>query len=277
MIVRSVPLLQSVTDEDIARLMPRTTAEQRVTAFNTLLSSSRIQLVGNDYDNPRYRALAAEEAAKVKGLGVEDLLVYQVISQAGNTGIWTRDMRQRTNLPQGKINKTLKVLEERNLVKAVKSVQNASRKVYMLAILQPAKEITGGPWYGADQQPDRAFIDAMRTVAAEFVGKHGPVSVTEVAEFIARSGVSNQPLQEEDISNILRTLCYDMELERIEVTHNGLSVDKFRVSKLTPPKMTAFTDIPCGVCPVFDDCHEGGPVSPENCQYYAKWLGELDF
>lgn len=44
-------------------------------------------------------------------------------------GIWTRDMKQRTNLPQPKINKILKQLEERLLVKSVKSVQNASRKV----------------------------------------------------------------------------------------------------------------------------------------------------
>lgn len=44
-------------------------------------------------------------------------------------GIWTRDMKQRTNLQQPRINKILKVLEERLLVKSVKNVQNASRKV----------------------------------------------------------------------------------------------------------------------------------------------------
>ena len=38
-------------------------------------------------------------------------------------------MKQRTNLQQPRINKILKVLEERLLVKSVKSVQNASRKV----------------------------------------------------------------------------------------------------------------------------------------------------
>lgn len=49
-------------------------------------------------------------------------------------GMWTRDMKQRTNLQQPRINKILKVLEERLLVKSVKSVQNASRKVGCLLL-----------------------------------------------------------------------------------------------------------------------------------------------
>ncbi len=40
----------------------------------------------------------------------------------------------------------LKTLEGRGLVKNVKSVQHANRKVYMLAELEPASEITGGAW-----------------------------------------------------------------------------------------------------------------------------------
>ena len=210
------------------------------------------------------------------------MLVYQVISQAGNTGIWTRDMKQRTNLAQGKITKTLKLLEERGLIKAVKSVQNASRKVYMLSTLEPAKEITGGPWYGADQQPDREFIETIRNVVATYIEKHGGmVSVEEVADKIAESGVSNQILQVEDVGNILKTLVYDVVLDAYSVEEqrgkDRVVTVKYGKSKQTVPESTPFTDIPCGVCPVFNNCHEGGPVAPEKCEYYKKWLEELDF
>ena len=44
------------------------------------------------------------------------------------------------------INKCLKALEHRKLVKAVKSVANGNRKVYMLFELEPSREITGGAW-----------------------------------------------------------------------------------------------------------------------------------
>ncbi len=211
-------------------------------------------------------------------MSVEDLLVYQVIYQSGNTGIWTRDMKQRTNLAQGKITKILKVLEERGLVKSVKSVQNASRKVYMLSSLEPAKEITGGPWYGADQQPDKEFIDTIRQVVAAYVDKHpgGYASVEEVAEKIASSGVSNQILQVEDVENILKTLVYDNVLDQFSIAdHSGNASRVYGKSKLNVPDGIPFTDIPCGVCPVFNECHEGGQVAPEKCDYYKKWLEDV--
>ena len=62
------------------------------------------------------------------------------------SGIWTKDLKFKTNLQQPQITKILKNLEQRSLVKSVKSVSNASRKVYMLFELDPAKEITGGAW-----------------------------------------------------------------------------------------------------------------------------------
>jgi DNA-directed RNA polymerase III subunit RPC6 len=44
----------------------------------------------------------------------------------------------------------LKALEQRKLVKAVKSVANGNRKVYMLFELEPSREITGGAWHVPD-------------------------------------------------------------------------------------------------------------------------------
>lgn len=268
---------ESVTDADVAKELPHTTAEQRARAFNSLLSTSRIQLVGDDFDNPRYRGFAKEEAVKVRGLHAEDMLVYQVISQAGNIGIWTRDMKQRTNLPQGRITKILKLLEERGLVKAIKSIQNASRKVYMLSSLEPAKEITGGPWYGSDQQPDKEFIETIRTVVSSFVERSGPVTLESVSEFIQHSGISSQPLQHEDVASILKTLCYDVILEKIIAPEGGVYVEKYRKSTMPVVTSTPLTSVPCGVCPVFTECHEGGAISPEKCEYYSSWFNELDF
>lgn len=125
---------------------------------------------------------------RLKNLTAEDLLVYQVIQASGNMGIWTRDMKTRTNLAQPKINKILKTLEERNLVKSVKSVQNSSRKVYMLAELEPAKELTGGPWYSDNQNVDEEFISTLRDVARRFISaSDGPRSLEEIADWIGKS------------------------------------------------------------------------------------------
>lgn len=53
----------------------------------------------------------------------------------------------KTNLQQPVVTKILKTLEHRNLIKSVKSVQNPTRKVYLLYDLEPARELTGGAWW----------------------------------------------------------------------------------------------------------------------------------
>jgi hypothetical protein len=53
----------------------------------------------------------------------------------------------RTNLAQPQVTKIIKVLENRALIKSVKSVNNPSRKLYMLSELEPSREITGEASY----------------------------------------------------------------------------------------------------------------------------------
>ena len=77
---------------------------------------------------------------KFKGLSSDELLVYQIIKGSNNIGIWTRDLKVKSNLQQNQVVKVLKVLESRKLVKAVKSVQNKNRKVYMDFDTEPARE-----------------------------------------------------------------------------------------------------------------------------------------
>ena len=62
------------------------------------------------------------------------------------TGIWTKDLRKRTGLRQPVVAKAIKVLEGRQLIKAVKSVNYANRKYYMLFTLEPSQQVTGGAW-----------------------------------------------------------------------------------------------------------------------------------
>ena len=43
-------------------------------------------------------------------------------------------------------------------------------------------------------------------------------------------------------------------------------------ASLPIPESSAFTAVPCGVCPVFGECTQGGLVSPQTCEYMAEWL-----
>ena len=61
-------------------------------------------------------------ATALKGGENEEKIVYQLIAEAGNKGIWIRDIRLKSNLALTHVNKVLKALEGRKLIKAVKSV-----------------------------------------------------------------------------------------------------------------------------------------------------------
>ena len=76
---------------------------------------------------------------RFKGLSAEEVLVYQAVEAAGDVGVWTKDLRARTNLQQPAVARMLKALESRGLVKAVRSVASGSRKVYMLTGVEPAR------------------------------------------------------------------------------------------------------------------------------------------
>eukprot|EP00887_Chlorella_sp_A99_P000997 scaffold5.g997.t1 len=245
---------KGLTDELMGQEIENVSVEERAAALNALLSSHTLNVMVDPVTNaPVYKLLDAGEA---------------VIKAAGNMGIWTRDMKQKTNLAQPKINKILKALEERALVKHVKSVQNASRKVYMLSELEPAKEITGGPWYGPDSF-DSEFIAVLRDAAYGFIRKKGEASLEEITAFIASTGVSRQALQPEDMAAIVNTLGWDGKVEERE---NAEGEVVWRQALVTIPESTPFTSIPCGTCPVIGECTEGGPISPETCTYYQARL-----
>ena len=60
-----------------------------------------------------YKLIAEDTAAKFDGLGPEQMMVFQICEKAGNRGIWTRDIKTASNIPQHTLTKTLKILEQR--------------------------------------------------------------------------------------------------------------------------------------------------------------------
>jgi predicted transcriptional regulator len=89
---------------------------------------------------------------RVRGLEADEKLVYQIIEQSATQGIWIRDIRVQSNLQNPRLQKVLKALEGRQLIKTVKLHTHTSKKMYMLFNLSPSEELTGGAWYAPEAQ-----------------------------------------------------------------------------------------------------------------------------
>eukprot|EP00596_Hydrurales_sp_CCMP1899_P002715 CAMPEP_0119035672 /NCGR_PEP_ID=MMETSP1177-20130426/2852_1 /TAXON_ID=2985 /ORGANISM="Ochromonas sp, Strain CCMP1899" /LENGTH=271 /DNA_ID=CAMNT_0006994297 /DNA_START=86 /DNA_END=898 /DNA_ORIENTATION=- len=231
-----------------------------VPILNELLSMNRLQLFTQG-GVLIYRIVQEETAAKFDGLGPEQLLVYQVCERSGNRGIWTRDIKVSTNIPQHTLTKTLKILEQRNLIKSVRSVVSKSKKLYMLYDIVPAKEITGGPWY-TEQEFDHEFVEELCNFVVQFVNSKGMIDLVAINARVRISGISKVELSLEELELVLQTLVYDGRLEEVRTSvlsytgHTGTGQTMYKVSKsINPPNF--LTETPCGVCPVSSQCCEG--------------------
>ncbi|XP_049575624.1 DNA-directed RNA polymerase III subunit RPC6 isoform X1 [Syngnathus scovelli] len=282
-----------ITDQVIQNDMPHLDAQQRAAAINKLLSLGCLDLLRNS-SGLLYRLKETQSASKMKGSDNQEKLVYQIIEDAANKGIWSRDIRFKSNLPLTEINKILKNLESKKLIKAVKSVAASKKKVYMLYNVQPDRSVTGGAWY-SDQDFESEFVEVLNQQCFKFLhgkaesaqdSKQSPVvqrnssfaTSHEVWKYISELGISKVDLSTEDTETILDTLVYDGKAEMsVMAAKEGTpgSVDGriklYRAVKaVTAP--AGLVKTPCGLCPVFHECHDGGEISPSTCVYLDQWL-----
>ena len=66
------------------------------------------------------------EGESLKNADKEELVVFEIIKEASNKGIWIKDIRFKSNLNQTQLNKILKSLEGKKMIKPIKSVAVSS-------------------------------------------------------------------------------------------------------------------------------------------------------
>jgi len=278
---------KGVNDADIQKEIPVLTAEQRVSIINKLIAQGLLDLF-NSSSGLVYKVKESGGAStdRLKGADNEEKIVYGIIEEAGNKGIWIRDIRFKSNLIMTTLGKILKQLEGKKMIKAVKSVSASKKKVYMLYNLEPDRSLTGGAWY-CDQDFEAEFVDVLNQQCYRYLQqrkeKTGPVAVksgplvaqtmayataTDVWKFITELGISKVQLSVDDIKTILDTLLYDGKVDRI-LNVNGEYLYQAMESYLQPPGIVR---MPCGICPVMRNCSDISSVNPTKCSYLSDWL-----
>lgn len=209
-------------------------------------------------------------------------ILYDVIRSKQDMGIWTRDMKRETKLTDTVVNKSLKALQAKNLIKEVVNIQNKGKKHYMASEFEPSKEITGGAWY-AEGNLDTELIKFLKEFSVKQINKLKVATAGIVLDSIWRSGAFKIDLTEQQIKDVLKALVLDNEI--IETTSTRLGeFASILVGKVCykccrskggrgeEPQTGALASIPCGVCPRIGLCTPDGVISPITCEYYTKWL-----
>ena len=176
-------------------------------------------------------------------MDANERIIYNHIKEARNEGIWTKMIKARTNLHQTIMTRCLKTLEQKQLVKSVKSVKFPTRKIYMLYDLTPSIELSGGPWY-TDNELDTGFIHELSMACLRYIqsrswSKDGRSSAlypaTHTAElptassvhtYLKNARITDTQLDQEHVVALLDLLIYDKEIEKIPMLPGGRTGSK---------------------------------------------------
>lgn len=304
--------IEGISEAELSKTMLSVSVEARKDAINSLMNDGKIQLCRKGSELV-FRAIESDHSAlKSSNTSVEEKAVFKVIENAGNKGIWNREIRNATKLPLNQMSKILKNLETKKLIKAVKSVTASKKKLYMLYGLEPDKSVTGGAWYSGTEF-ESEYVQVLHEQCYQFVkrrlvspddGKDFPaardsslVSSVEVKDYIDNLRISTVKLTLQDIEMVLETIVFDGLIEKItvekksDVTISGQKPDKTCTSESDEESDTgnvtfyyraltklvdssALMRVPCGQCPYIYECRPGSVISPEKCQYFERWFSK---
>ncbi|KAI5124200.1 hypothetical protein M0805_005050 [Coniferiporia weirii] len=342
-------------------------ATKRVEAINFLLGTGLLRIRTDTKGGISYRAVGKKEVEVKKDLAGEEVLVLNHIQAAGNEGIWTKHLKTKTELHQTVIDRCIKSLVQKALIKSIKNVKYPTRKIYMLFHLEPSSSITGGPWY-TDNELDTEFIKLLMSACLKFIREKSfpkaksetqtlfPISaapayptIQQLQAFLTKSRITETQLSMEHVEMLLNVLITDGEIERLPAFGAALweansrededdsdeedrrrkrkrkeadekrdkkrrrkavqsdsqsgsdedSDEEVKTKKKRSKSKRAKSDsdsegsemtnaileervalgwsqAPCGRCPQFEFCKDGGPVNPGQCEYYGDWLNQAE-
>ena len=120
------------------------------------------------------------------------VVLYEFFFIPLSRGIWTRTIKEKCNIPQNSLNKCLKDLESRRLIKTMRSLASKTKKLYVLFDIEPDRAVTGGPWY-SDQEFDHEYVSELSNFIVKVIAKQGchqMMDIKTIADRVAFSGIS---------------------------------------------------------------------------------------
>ncbi len=114
--------------------------------------------------------------------------------------------------------------------------------------------------------------DTSRDVLPMPPGYTGYPTIPQITKAINGSNLTTGVVMKEaEMRQLMDVLCWDGRLEKIG-NGNGNGKGYKSIRPVGEEFENGLTEAPCGRCPVFDICEEGGPVNARTCEYFQEWL-----
>lgn len=209
----------------------------------------------------------------------DEVTILNLINSKKDLGIWVRHIKYESKLADVIVNKSVKSLLAKNLIKEVKNIQNKSGKYYMGVEFEPSKEISGGDFY-TEGKLDKEFLQVLRKVCLKYIRLQKVATVEGVLNNLKKERVVTFDISSQQVAEVLNSMVLDNDIMEVKSTGIGdfhsipLGKMCFRVASVIAKtgRMGDFAKLPCGACPVTSICAIDGVISPSKCVYYNSWL-----
>lgn len=200
-----------VTEEDLLKKFTLLSKQEIAKQLNNLLRTKQIEIFNNG------TSLIYKKSAS---LADEERIIYQLIAESKGKGLWLRDIKMKSNIPQNVITKILRNMENKKMVKSLKTIKS-NRKIYVLFDDTPAEELTGGVWF-SEGEVDTEFVNLIYKVVLDFLKKYecdvipdNLPEITEIMRHIEYTKVSTVPISLDDLETLVKTMVYDGAVQEI--------------------------------------------------------------
>jgi DNA-directed RNA polymerase III subunit RPC6 len=259
--------------------------EEIVEKLGYLIENNRIFIVElNGEQLFKYRT--EKEAAKFMDLNPEDIQAYAMIIDSGANGISTNELKMKLRLNTNHLNKILKKLEKKILIKSLKMLNLKHKKIWIGYDIEPSQSITGGA-FCSNQEFDKNLIEVIKEKCLDYVSRSKVVSRKDFMIYVTSLKILQTELNEEDIQKIINLLIFDDKLDIIFPniaynTQNKMSIllkknepilnnVKYKLSPNYQPK-AVMNCVPCTYCPVFKECQIGNVINPKDCPWMEEFI-----
>ena len=149
-------------------------------------------------------------------------LVLELLKTNGNKGIWLKEIKSKTKIPQTTLIKLLKKLEQECKIKSVKSI-NSNKKMYILYDVEPDKTVTGGVWF-TNNDIDLELVNNLSNVLYKYIKNRqnkenklpnieNLATIVDCHNFLVDSKVLEVEISLSETKMIIRTLQFDCKID----------------------------------------------------------------
>lgn len=261
----------TVTQTDLLQVMTQQyniTKQVIVDIINKLLSNQRISIYTRNDNSICYKYNSDIEQQKLSDLSFDDNMIYNIIISSGTSGIWSRDIKYKTKISQITLNKILKHLLNKQLIKYTHSIEQYNRKIYYGydIIINNNKQQIGQSWY-VNGEYDNEYVQLIEKSIILICNnnKHTSLNIQQILNEIDKLNLFTSLPEQHDLTLLCNALCIDNILKHVD--NNKYTIQQSSID-------SALNVVPCWTCAVQVKCtlKNNMLINPVNCVYYTKWL-----